>query len=324
MRDDAFYVYDYGNCCIRETVETTACYFFRCNDLSGMRQGAGEVGGLLATRIGGDWYFPLYDVNGNITDYLNTNGTVVAHREYGPYGNTVAASGPMADTFNFWFSTKYLDEETGLYYYGERFYSPELMRWLTRDPIEERGGLPLYGFCGNDPVNKVDYLGKETITVPKCHAYLILGHMIKSKPILWNFPDDCAFGGAVGCWPMMNNPEKPDNRWPNVPVHEHTMLEGILKKLFSGTGMSFIDISADDYSQIEQERDFTQAVKNALSQASFNMIADKLCGSSCCCDEVVIAVAVTKGGWEVESGVKPHGLRADMTISVRGKCPKRK
>jgi len=83
----------------------------------------------------------------------------VAHREYGPFGETLAASGPMADVFNFWFSTKYLHHETGLYYYGYRFYSPELMRWLNRDPIGEEGGLNEYGFVGNDPVNKWDYLG---------------------------------------------------------------------------------------------------------------------------------------------------------------------
>jgi len=88
--------------------------------------------------------------------------------------------------------------------------------------------------------------------------------------------------------------------------------------------MSFVDIFADDYSETEQERDFTKAVENALSQTSFDAIAGKLCGSSCCCDEVVVAITVTKGGWEVEWGVKPQGLRADMTISVRGKCPKRK
>ena len=41
----------------------------------------------------------------------------------------IAKSGPMADVFNFWFSTKCLDHETGLYYYGYRFYSPELIRW---------------------------------------------------------------------------------------------------------------------------------------------------------------------------------------------------
>ena len=47
---------------------------------------------------------------------------------------------------------------TGLYYYGYRYYDPETGRWLNRDPIEERGGVNLYGFVGNDPVGRIDEL----------------------------------------------------------------------------------------------------------------------------------------------------------------------
>ena len=128
-------------------------------DLSGTRGGAGGVGGLLATRINDAWYFPIYDNNGNVTDYINESGATVAHREYGPFGETRAASGPMAGVFNFWFSTKYLHHETGFYYYGYRFYSPKLMRWLNRDPIEERGGNNLYCFARNSPVDVFDVNG---------------------------------------------------------------------------------------------------------------------------------------------------------------------
>ncbi len=129
-------------------------------DLSGTRGGAGGIGGLLATRIGDTWYFPLYDdANGNITDYVDADGTVVAHREYDPFGNTIVASGSMANDFNFWFSTKYLDHETGFYDYGRRLYSSELKRFLNRDPISEDGGLNLYEFVGNNPMNRWDYLG---------------------------------------------------------------------------------------------------------------------------------------------------------------------
>ena len=42
------------------------------------------------------------------------------------------------------FSTKYYDAETDLYYYGYRYYSPSLGRWISRDPIEEEGGVNLY------------------------------------------------------------------------------------------------------------------------------------------------------------------------------------
>ncbi len=46
-------------------------------------------------------------------------------------------------------------------YYGYRYYDPETGRWPSRDPIEERGGVNLYGFVGNDGVNRWDNLGLE-------------------------------------------------------------------------------------------------------------------------------------------------------------------
>ena len=48
-------------------------------------------------------------------------------------------------------------------YYGYRYYSPDLGRWISRDPIEEQGGFNLYAFVNNDPVNKIDLLGLSEI-----------------------------------------------------------------------------------------------------------------------------------------------------------------
>jgi hypothetical protein len=52
-----------------------------------------------------------------------------------------------------------LDFATGLYYYGYRYYDPKTGRWPSRDPIEEEGGLNLYGFVENTPINRLDILG---------------------------------------------------------------------------------------------------------------------------------------------------------------------
>jgi len=46
---------------------------------------------------------------------------------------------------------------------GYRFYNPELGRWINRDPIEERGGIAIYCFALNAPVNRYDYLGLDAI-----------------------------------------------------------------------------------------------------------------------------------------------------------------
>ena len=130
-------------------------------DASGSMQGAGGVGGLLMVNAGSSGvHFPAYDLNGNVMGLVNaTNGMISAKYEYGPFGEVFCAVGDMAKVNPFQFSTKYTDAETDLVYYGYRYYSPALGRWLSRDPIEEQGGLNLYGFVNNDPVNKWDRLG---------------------------------------------------------------------------------------------------------------------------------------------------------------------
>jgi RHS repeat-associated protein len=60
-------------------------------------------------------------------------------------------------------STKYLDDSLEWYYYGFRYYSPELGRWPSRDPIWEQGGLNLYGFAQNSPLNYVDTHGLSCV-----------------------------------------------------------------------------------------------------------------------------------------------------------------
>ena len=52
-------------------------------------------------------------------------------------------------------------------YYLYRFYSPQLGRWINRDPIEEAGGINLYGFVGNNGVSGIDLFGLDFIAVGK-------------------------------------------------------------------------------------------------------------------------------------------------------------
>jgi RHS repeat-associated protein len=141
---------------------TTNAYVYGL-DLSGSMQGAGTIGGLLCGAFGGtatvSSAFYAYDANGNVTALIDTNGAIAASYTYDPYGNTIAATGVLAAANSFRFSTKYLDEETGLYYYGYRYNAPGIGRWLNRDPIGEVGGLNLMCVCDNDTLNGRDPLG---------------------------------------------------------------------------------------------------------------------------------------------------------------------
>lgn len=153
------FLWDGWNCIDEIKDGSTTNWMIWGLDLSGSLQGAGGIGGLLAVIQAGTPYYACADGNGNITDYIDTNGTVVAHRSYDPYGNTLALSGPKKDDFVHWFSSKDTDDDTGLIYYGYRFLAPELGRWLNRDPIGERGGLNLCGFVKNNSLRYIDKLG---------------------------------------------------------------------------------------------------------------------------------------------------------------------
>ncbi len=131
-------------------------------DLSGTLERAGGIGGLLALSdvSAGTTHSFTYDANGNVTALFNAlTGQTNATYEYGPFGEPLRASGPMAMVNPFRRSSKYTENESGFVYYGYRYYNPETGRWLNRDPIGERGGVNLYGFVGNNPINLWDILG---------------------------------------------------------------------------------------------------------------------------------------------------------------------
>jgi RHS repeat-associated protein len=104
---------------------------------------------------------------------LNSSQSKVAEYRYDPFGKTISKSGSLADANVYRFSSKEClvndTEFSGvkeLYYYGYRWYEPNLQRWPNRDPIAERGGLNLYGFAYNNAVNNVDRNGLDVVKPP--------------------------------------------------------------------------------------------------------------------------------------------------------------
>ena len=142
------------------TTNTTEVQYFWGLDLSDSLQGAGGVGGLHAVSRNGQFYFPTYDNNGNVTKYIDESGDIVAAYEYDDFGRTISQSGPLGDFFRHRFSTKYFDPETGLHCYGIRFYSPNWRIWLNRDPIEELDCLNLYCSLANNLISRIDPVGE--------------------------------------------------------------------------------------------------------------------------------------------------------------------
>ncbi|WP_018675921.1 RHS repeat domain-containing protein [Riemerella columbina] len=65
------------------------------------------------------------------------------------------------------FNGKELDQETGLYYYGARYYDARVSLWLNVDPLVEKTMQP-YAYTNNNPVMLVDPTGMEAEDCPKC------------------------------------------------------------------------------------------------------------------------------------------------------------
>ncbi|MFA7174722.1 MAG: RHS repeat-associated core domain-containing protein [Kiritimatiellia bacterium] len=161
---------------IDQTLFTTNISYYTWGlDLSGTLQGAGGVGGLLCdtkvTNLGTNTHFAVGDANGNITEYVDVSGTIVAHGEHNSFGET-ELSGSMKDGFTHWFSSKPLDAKTGLVQYELRLYLPDLGIFTSADPIAEQNNpsdiliINLHLFVDNDAVNYWDVHGMQKESKP--------------------------------------------------------------------------------------------------------------------------------------------------------------
>jgi RHS repeat-associated protein len=188
-------------------------------------QGVGGIGGLLARSAHPTLTYQasthaLYhaDGNGNVTALVNPQQAIVARYHYDPYGNLLAKSGSLADANLYRFSSKEAHTPSGLVYYLYRYYAPELKRWLNRDPIQETGGINLFLFLTNNPVNYIDAFGNLAIPIPAIcvlnpaacvvvgvglAAWWIWYNMVMSGAvcITWNISvpqvSPCSFGSGV-------------------------------------------------------------------------------------------------------------------------------
>jgi RHS repeat-associated protein len=168
--------------------------YTRGNDLSGSLEGAGGIGGLLGRTAhsgtgGTNLTHAFYhaDGNGNITSLIDDHQNIRASYKYDPFGNTISQSGDLADANVYRFSSKEIHVNSGLYYYGYRFYDPNLQRWINRDPIEERGGINLYTYVINSPISTIDpyghfgYIDPHLIFPPKHDSPIACGAKIRDE-----------------------------------------------------------------------------------------------------------------------------------------------
>jgi RHS repeat-associated protein len=113
--------------------------------------------------------YQLQDHLGSSAWELDTTGATINHEEYMPYGRTayvLGKAGADGARKRYRYSGKERDEETGLYYYGARYYAPWCMRWSSCDPLGYEDGLNPYLFVHCNPLRNIDTLGLQADRPP--------------------------------------------------------------------------------------------------------------------------------------------------------------
>lgn len=108
-------------------------------------------------------YFYHPDHLGSTNYITDVGGAVRQFAEYIPFGETFVDGHTNSDTQPYLFNAKELDAETGLYYYGARYYDPVASIWVSVDPLAEKyAGWSPYNYTLQNPVKLVDPDGRES------------------------------------------------------------------------------------------------------------------------------------------------------------------
>ena len=121
---------------------------------------------------GGTAFYYGRDQLGSVRNLTSATGTIQSQLDYGPYGELTALT--SSNQSDFGYTGLFYHQRSGLQFAERRAYDSGLKRWLNRDPIEEGGGLNLYGYVGENPVRFIDPSGE---CVP-CIIILVLAGVL--------------------------------------------------------------------------------------------------------------------------------------------------
>jgi RHS repeat-associated protein len=228
------------------------------------------------------------DIQGSVIASLDASSGVLTKAGYRPYGESNTATGV------FRYTGARIDSETnGLYNFRARMYSPVLGRFMQVDPIGTRGGVNLYAYVGNDPLNLLDPYGLSPDS-PLSKAATSFYNNLLAQPVK-DISD------------LINNPSQIANAIASVaprlgPIAE--LPQALSGAIGTAKGLSSLVSAAGNGSPAPTEYNYTNTVENnAASRPYIN-------------SPLTIQEITSTGAGASDPGGIPGALRYDVPGTV--------
>ena len=172
------YFYDHTGARVKKVVDGTVTEYHVAGDLIASETSNGKTmwyiydsgANLLAVNIDGKYYIYVRNIQNDIIALVDASGRTVVNYTYDSWGKLLSITGSLKDTVGvqnpFRYRGYYYDNETGMYYLKNRYYDPELRRFISADTVttatasmETLHNRNLYAYCGENPLMRKDCTG---------------------------------------------------------------------------------------------------------------------------------------------------------------------
>ncbi len=144
-------------------------------------------------QISGTNFFFNRDHLGSVREMTDNTGAIRARYDYDPYGRRTKVQGDLEAEFAF--TGHYYHAQTALYLTLYRAYDSDTGRWLNQDPIGEAGGINLFAYVENNPVNEADETGLYgspfhffgTLISEISHGHILQAPFVAAESVMTDF-----------------------------------------------------------------------------------------------------------------------------------------